>query len=89
MFPVSGAAQFIASGPSGLRPSDLGQRRVVDVATGPSVHSVLWGRKRFQRPAPLRLVLEVLDHRRVVVRVAGLGHLVAVHRLGRVDAPRP
>ena len=62
---------------------ELAQRRVLDVRQARA--EVASGRKRFHRPALVRLGLELLHDRRVEVRVARLAHLLAVDGLGRID----
>ena len=83
MLPVSGALQLHASGAMRLRPmisaSGAYSRFVRPGATaGVRVEQV-------PQAALSRLRLELLDDRRLEVRVAGLTHLLVVDRLGRVD----
>jgi hypothetical protein len=63
---------------------DLGQRRVLGVAEAGT--PLLVRVEKVPEAALVRLGLELLEDRRVEVRVAAVGHLLRVDGLGRVDA---
>ena len=99
MLPVSGAAQFRASGASaGLQPGDLGQRRVLQVGQRRIRQAAsrqrrdglrrLAGQEEVPQPAAARLGLEFLGDGHPLPRMAAgrrPPHLLREHRLGRVD----
>ncbi len=83
MLPVSGALQLHASGAMKLRPmisASGAYSRFVRPGAGAGVRV-----KEVPQAALSGLDLELLDDRRLEVRVAGLTHLLFVDRLGRVD----
>ena len=84
MLPVSGAEQFVASCDSGDAPisSHSGAySRVVSPAP-----SSLVGEEQVPEATLARLGLELLHDRRMEVRIARRPHLLAVHRVRRIDA---
>ena len=92
MLPVSGAAQFMASGASsGDQPGELGQRRVVQDRQAVGRLGAV-GQEQVPQAGGARLRLEVLDDLRELVRAPRGGELPAlggVHRLGREAPSRP
>ena len=83
MFPVSGAEQFSASGPSsGLRPV-ISASGAYSRLVRPAPHSSP-GMKRFHSPCDPRLRLQLLHDRGMELGIARLLHLPVVDLLGRI-----
>ena len=83
MFPVSGAAQFVASASSGFRPISS-QSGAYSAFVSP-IPCSLSGRNMFQSPRSARVGLELLHDGRVEVRVTRVAHLLLVRRQRRID----